>query len=278
MGNLSVLSIEDLGNLLQGRTTGFHVEEVDEDEFESDPESVDHVQLPIRVEAVKSKRVDVLVDGQGNLDPEVHDHETLGTNLEWQNLDGVCDEKTGPCKGIADAEDPDESDDSLSGGLAAVGFVASRADRPEDKDNKHAGSGCKEEWAATHAVCKHSAGDTDDEGENDETAVDAKLSVRICDTDTLVDVGGIVGCETISTPLGEKTQAGNEEETVAVALCLEEVQIAASLAVFEFKGKRITDFLVFKLDSRVVNVSIGVVFAENSKGLVVAVLRDQPTW
>jgi hypothetical protein len=56
--------------------------------------SVDGVELPVGRQVRKTERVDVLVDGQSDLNEEVHDHETLGTNLEGQDLDSVGNEKT----------------------------------------------------------------------------------------------------------------------------------------------------------------------------------------
>ena len=98
--NLSVFAIEDFGDLLKSRPFGLNVEEVYEDEFDEDPyllqirvnhryisfrertHRVDSVQLPGRLEVLEAKWVGILVDGQSSLDPEVHDHETLGTELE----------------------------------------------------------------------------------------------------------------------------------------------------------------------------------------------------
>lgn len=36
--DLGIVAIEDPGNFLQGRATGFDVEEVDEEEFDEDPD------------------------------------------------------------------------------------------------------------------------------------------------------------------------------------------------------------------------------------------------
>lgn len=40
MGNLSLVTIKDPSNLLQSRTLGFDVEEVNEDEFDGDPDLI----------------------------------------------------------------------------------------------------------------------------------------------------------------------------------------------------------------------------------------------
>lgn len=66
--------------------------------------SVDGVEFPGGLQVVEPVGVDVLVDGQGNLDEEVHDHETLGADLEGQDFDCVGDEETGPGKSVGDGE------------------------------------------------------------------------------------------------------------------------------------------------------------------------------
>jgi len=38
----------------------------------------------------------LVTDGKDGLDSDVHDHETLGTKAEGQDLQSVCDEKAGP--------------------------------------------------------------------------------------------------------------------------------------------------------------------------------------
>jgi hypothetical protein len=70
--------------------------------------SVDGVELPVGGKVSESMRVDVLVDGKSNLDEEVHDHETTGSESEWDNLQSVGDNQTRPGNGVADIEEPDE--------------------------------------------------------------------------------------------------------------------------------------------------------------------------
>ena len=53
--------------------------------------SVDGVELPGWVQVLETVGIDILVDGQSNLNEEVHDHETLGADLEGQDLDCVGD-------------------------------------------------------------------------------------------------------------------------------------------------------------------------------------------
>jgi hypothetical protein len=86
MRNLRVRAIEDLGDRFECRTAGFDIEEAGEEEFQEEPDLSDYVkwstlnkmdggtycingiELPIRLQVVKSKRVDALVNYQRNLD------------------------------------------------------------------------------------------------------------------------------------------------------------------------------------------------------------------
>ena len=98
-----------------------------------------------------------MVDSQSDLNEQVHDHKTLGANLEWQDLDGVSDEKTRPGKRVGNGEDPYHGNDGLAGRLALLGLLLRRADCPDDEGEAHRSSGRDEEWAATNLVGKKSA-------------------------------------------------------------------------------------------------------------------------
>jgi hypothetical protein len=120
---------------------------------------VDGVELPSRVEVLESVRVDVLVDGQSNLNEQVHDHETLGTNLEGQDLDSVGDKQTRPSQRVSDGEDPDHSNDGLTSSLALGSLLLRRSDSPDDEGDAHGCGGRDEERATTDAINEQSAGD-----------------------------------------------------------------------------------------------------------------------
>ena len=79
----------------------------------------------------------ILVDRQGDLDGQVHDHETLGTNLERKDLHCVGDKQTRPGQSVAEGEDPNHTDDGLSSSLILVEFVLSRADGPDGEGYAH---------------------------------------------------------------------------------------------------------------------------------------------
>lgn len=78
-------------------------------------------------------------NGEDGLHGDVHDHETLGTKMERQDLEGIGDEQTRETDGVEDAEDPDE--DNLANSkalLIAMSLVQTSHDGPEDKGDNHA--------------------------------------------------------------------------------------------------------------------------------------------
>lgn len=100
---------------------------------------IDGVEFPVGLEVIEAKGIDVLVDGQGNLNEQVHQHETFSADLEWQNFDGVGDEQAGPGERVRDREDPDEGNNRSSSSCALLGFLLRRANCPEDEGDAHAG-------------------------------------------------------------------------------------------------------------------------------------------
>jgi hypothetical protein len=219
-----------------------------------------------------------LVDGKRSLNPEVHDHESLGTDLEGQDFDRVGDKQTRPSQRIRDVENPDEGDDGASSGCAAFTLLLRRGDGPEDEAHAHGGCGGDEQGSATNAVNQHGAGAGDDERQNRETAIETKLGVCVGDTDGFVDVGGVVGDETVARPLREQTQGAEKHQPVPVSPGLEEVEVRRGLGVHELEADGFFDLMVFKLHRGVIDITIRVVFSKNIECFLVAVLRDQPTW
>jgi hypothetical protein len=187
--------------------------------------SVDGVELPGRLEVLEAEGVDVLVYGQSDLDEQVHDHEALGANLEGQDLDSVGNKQTGPSKRVSDGEDPDHGNNSLTGSLALRSLLLGRADGPNDEGKTHGGGGGDEHGATTDTVNEQGARYRNDERKDGKTTVKTKLGITVKDTDTLVDIGGVVGHKTVAGPLGEQTEGSEEQEPVPVALGLEEVEV-----------------------------------------------------
>ena len=165
MGNLSTLTIEDLGEFLESGTAGLDVEEVDEEELEEVPKGVEHAKGPgflLLLEVVPGDGVGVVSEHQGGLDSQVHDHDSLGSELVWENLKSVGNEKTGPGERVEDTEEPDENDLRVSGslGVGAVGLlVLGCDDGPGHEHGNHTGSRGQEQWSTSDTINEESAAD-----------------------------------------------------------------------------------------------------------------------
>lgn len=140
---------------------------------------------------VKSNRVSVVVEGEGSLDDEVDEHETLGTQLVGQDLDGVADEETGPGEGVEEAEEPDEEDHGVVGAWGAVLLVQTGAESPEDEGHEHAAGRGEEDGTATELVDLQGQGDGDNQGETGLASGETELSRGALDTSVTVEDRGL---------------------------------------------------------------------------------------
>ena len=145
--------------------------------------------------------VDVLADNEGDLNPKVHEHETLGADLVGQDFDSVGHQETGPGKSVGDAKDPDEGEHSLPGSCVAVVLIGSGADSPGNETNQHGGCGGKEERATTDFVDHHGHGTADNQGQDGLTTIETKLAGGIGNADAVINVRGIVADERVAGPL-----------------------------------------------------------------------------
>jgi len=93
---------------------GFWEHQVNEDQFETDPNCVEQGEVLAAIVSTRQRRivpagaypvlwqvrpgngVSLVTDGKNGLYSNVHDHEALGTKPEWQDLQSVCNEKAGP--------------------------------------------------------------------------------------------------------------------------------------------------------------------------------------
>ena len=239
---------------------------------------VDEVQLPgVSLEGLEGHGVGISVEGQGGLDGQVHDHETLGTELVRQDLDRVADEQTGPGERVEDGENPNEEKHGVVGAGGALLFVEGGGERPEDEGAEHATGGGEEHGAAAELVDEHGHAERDDERHAGLAGRETELLGRVGDAGAVVELGGIVGNDGVTGPLGEDTERDEDHEAVTVALGLEEVGVAGGLGSLELEGERLLDLAVLELDGGVVGVAVGVVLGEHGKGLLVPVLGDQVT-
>jgi hypothetical protein len=97
------------------------------------------------------------------------------------------------------------------------------------------------------------------------------------DTSFCVDQVRIVRDDGVAAILGNDTDGYNNGKPPAITLGLEEVHIAGVHSNLLLYPESFFDFTVLKLDGQVVLVAVGVPFGQGLEGLVVAVLRDQPS-
>ena len=133
-----------------------------------------HVILPSH--GFESDRVGVLVEDEGAVDSQVHDHETLCTNAEGQNFDGVADEEGRHGDVVEEVVEEDESEDTttscLVGDAGWVDLVAvrvertssvgvdGRADSPACIGQAHSNTGGEEESSSTKSLNHKSTEDS----------------------------------------------------------------------------------------------------------------------
>ena len=160
MRHLGIITIEDLSQLLESGTPGLDVEEVDEAEFDEDPNRIDERQVPVVRKVLPRNWVGItnvvsfiqkggyiyfffkknlLSENQWCLYRQVHNHDTLGAQAVGQNLDRVGDEKTRPGNGVEYREEPDKDDLWVAGSLDILGsFVNGGNDSPGEEHENHA--------------------------------------------------------------------------------------------------------------------------------------------
>lgn len=139
-----------------GNLKGVHTEE-DNDQLNGYPDAVEDVVFP--AEVLETDGVDILVEDQCDLDTQVHQHETLSTDVVRQNLDGVGNQKTGPGKVVGSVVDEDHSNDGTAGSGRLVKCVLRRADCPNDEGDQHTRGGGQEKRATTELVDREGEAD-----------------------------------------------------------------------------------------------------------------------
>lgn len=299
--NLSTLTVEDLGEFLERGAAGLDVEEVDEEELEKVPDCVEHAEGPcllLLLEVVPRDGVGVVPEHQSCLNGQVHDHDSLGSELVWEDLEGVRDEETRPSERVEDAEEPDEDDLRISCGLGVLStslLVLRGDDGPGQEHGNHTGSRGQEEWATSDTFDEESTADGDDERKHGLSTVKLdivshcissrsggwtyrNLLVLFCDAGTLVDEVHVVTEESIARVLGNYTKRDEDSQTISVALGAEEIGVSAGLLVLELEAECLLDLAELESNSGVLLVAIGVVLGKNGLGFLVTLLGYQPTW
>jgi len=258
------------------------VEVVDEDQLEKNPAGVAGKQLPVLLVPAATlgdgNGVDVVVDGERDLDPQVHDEDTLGTKLVRQNLDGVGNQETGPGERVSYTVKPDEKDVDVSNGDLVRLRVLLSSDGSADQEDKHTTGGEEEELASTNTVDQQGAGDGDKQRQNLVASVQSELLSLASDTGTLVDDTCVVADEGVAGPLGEETKGDDDHKTLAVAGGPDEVKVRGTFLGQEFNADSLLHLSILKHDSGIAVVIVGVVVSKHAESLIVPVLGQQPTW
>lgn len=117
---------------------------------------------------------------------------------------------------------------------------------------------------------------------------------RAGDTNSVKNLGQVVGDETVSGPLGEDTDgqleqrvrpvlhqnlkdAYDDPHASAVTGSAEQVE-PADASSLSLKSKGLLDFIVFEVNQWVVGVTISMILGKDGLGLVITSTVDQPTW
>lgn len=267
------LAIEVLGNLLERSVAGLDVEEVDNDELDSDPDVVDNVVLPGDV--LERNRVDVLVEEEGDVNHQEHGGHTLGAEAVRQNLSGVTDEKTRPGHVVEDVVDEDHGHNGTAGTAVSVDGVTGGADGPDDEGSQHTSGGNQEERATADLVNNEALASSDDDVQDLQATVDDELDVAVRDPYAVEDDVEVVRDKTVAGPLGEETEGEQDEEPVAVTLGLDELAPAVALEfLLELDG--VLDLLELDLHDLIVEVAVGVNLGEGLVSLLNLAVGNHP--
>ena len=89
-------------------------------------------------QVVNRERVCLSREGENGLNRNVHDHHTLGTQLERQDFEGIGDKKTRETNGVEDAKDPDKDNLADTEALLPTGrFISAGQGSPNGEGNNH---------------------------------------------------------------------------------------------------------------------------------------------
>ncbi len=208
----------------------------------------------------------------------IHGH-TLGTSLGGQALDGVESLERSVCKGVDDVEEEVCGEGTLTnfkvldadvGILGPFGTQAS-VDGQHDCADKGTND---EDLAAGHAIGEsHTSQCTDARGDRVDQVED-ELHVGVV-ADGLVDAQVEVS-KTVTRELTEHTHEDDHEETPASIVGLEEARVIIPALVrgIEFDG--LFEFVPFEFDDWVVLNTVTVVLGQESLGLCVTAVGEEP--
>lgn len=98
------------------------------------------------------------------------------------------------------------------------------------------------------------------------------------DSSSRINLIQVVGEQRIATVLRNDTERKEESKPISVSSGLQEVNVAAGALIFELKSQGLLNLSKLEGNSSIVLIAIGMIFGEHSFGLLVSLLRDEPTW
>lgn len=157
--------------LFKGSVLGLNEEEIHEDQFERDPHAVNNVVLPLQ--CAKCDGIDVLVEHKRGGDGEGEYSVTLGTKVEWENLECVGCDQGGICNAVecavqdfvcvsmsiksAEKQLTEEGDDGVSCSFVPMDSELCGADGLKNEENQHSRSRYEKERPPSHPVAVQAA-------------------------------------------------------------------------------------------------------------------------
>lgn len=240
----------------------------------------------------------LLSNGENGLHNNVHNHHSLGAEVEWENLKGVCNQKTGEANVVKDTEDPHKGNLSIARAPVGVDHAAlglslswrSRNPRvlingtddcPKDEGADHARDGSQEEWSTADFVDEESRTDSERQIqdslacrelhtsqvsyqiglERDRVTTYTELLVLVLDSGALVDDVHVVGEQGIARVLRNDTQRDDNGQPPPVAPRLEEIQIARDILGIPIGLNGLLDLAILKLDRRIIHIASSMMFS-----------------
>lgn len=239
------------------------------------PHAIHNVVLPL--DSVQCDGVNVLVEPQSKVHHEEHQSQTLCTEVVWQDLCAISDQKSRPCHVVEDVVDEYHGDDRVCCGLrSAIGKGAGTC-CPDNETAEHTRGRDQEESASANQVDHETLTDGDKHVHDLNATIDEQLGVVIRDANIRQNDVQVVRGQAVSRPLREETECEQNQESAAVALALDEYQPAISFELL-LKGDGLFDLLELKLDQFIIVVAVGVSLREDTVGLFGLALGDQESW
>ena len=178
---------------------------------------------------------------------------------------------------ISGIEQEDESNDSVSCSVVTPGSVEGRADGLQGEEHQHEGRRGDEEEATAKALSKVGGAQSPAQVPDLEDTVDEELDRLVGNTDGVEDAVEIVRDQAVSRPLREEGDGDDNPHASAVSGGGEEGLPADGVGNFAVAVDHGLDFLIFKLDKRIIVIAVCMVVGQGLQRLFIASLAHEPT-